>query len=62
MANKNYKQLKAQLEEIIGWFEGDDLDLDEAVKKYAQAQTYIAELQACLDQAKLQVKQMKKAK
>ena len=39
MSEKNDKPLKdqlAQLDEIIGWFDQDDFDLDQALEKFDQ--------------------------
>lgn len=54
-ATSNYQQLRSELDELLAWFESDQLDLDQAVKKYERAMVLIAELEAYLKNAENQV-------
>ncbi len=49
MKDRTYQQIKAELEDILDWFEGSEIDLDEAVTKHAEAQKLLNELEAYLD-------------
>ncbi len=34
---KTYKSLRKQLDELLEWFEQEDIDIDEAIAKYKEA-------------------------
>ena len=53
--------MQAQLDQIIEWFESDQVDIDEAVDKFKQGQKLIAELNERIAKAELQIKKIKKA-
>lgn len=55
---KTYKQLSAELAEIIDWFEGEEVDLDEALEKYEQAARLMAELEQYLKTAENKVRRI----
>ena len=55
---KTYGQLLAQLQEIIDWFESEDVDLDEAVKNYKRASELIDELERYLKTAENKIKKV----
>lgn len=48
---KSYKQLRQDLDELLSWFENDDLDVDEAINKYEQAKKLAKELHKYLQDA-----------
>ncbi len=48
---KSYQKLSPHLDEIINWFESDDVNLDEAIVKYEQAIKLINELEKYLKAA-----------
>jgi exodeoxyribonuclease VII small subunit len=56
---KTYQQLAEELAEIIAWFEGGDVDLDQALAKYQQAVKLIAEMEDYLKTAQNQLKKIK---
>ncbi|QQS65004.1 exodeoxyribonuclease VII small subunit [Candidatus Saccharibacteria bacterium] len=58
---KSFSELQAQLDQIIEWFESDQVDIDEAVDKFKQGQKLIAELNERIAKAELQIKKIKKA-
>ena len=58
-ATKTYQQLKAELEEVLAWFEQDDIDVDMALEKHDQAEKLIAELQKYLDETEQKIKKIK---
>ncbi len=45
---QSYSDLKKRLDEIIFWFEQDEIDLDEALIKYQEAQKLIEQIEAYL--------------
>jgi exonuclease VII small subunit len=47
-----YRDLKAKLEELMSWFNGEDLDVDEAMAKHAEAEMLIVQLEAYLNSSK----------
>ncbi len=55
---KTYKQLSAELDAILAWFESDDVELDAAIAKYEQALALISQLETELKTAKNQVKKI----
>ncbi|MFO0882201.1 MAG: exodeoxyribonuclease VII small subunit [Candidatus Saccharimonadales bacterium] len=60
----NYTQKRAELDELLAWFERGDVSVDEAIDKYQQAEKLLAELEAYLadTQAKVEVLTKKYAK
>ena len=53
-------QLQTELDELILWFESDQVDLDEAVKKYQRGTELVAELQKRLKTAENVIKKITK--
>lgn len=49
---KSFQQKMAELDEILAWFESDEVSLDDAVEKYEQAKKLSAELEKELTEAK----------
>ena len=48
----NYSQKKAELDEIVQWFNRDDIDFEQAQAKYVKAKGIIDELNLYLDNSK----------
>lgn len=61
MSNKNYKQLRQELDEIVAELESDSLDIDDAVSYYQKAQELIAETEKYLNDTKAKIKKIDKA-
>jgi exodeoxyribonuclease VII small subunit len=56
--NKTYAQLSAELNEIMEWFEGEEVDLDEALAKYQQAAKLIEQMEKQLKTAANKIKKL----
>ena len=56
MANFNYAGKKEQLDEIVSWFNQEDIDFDEASEKFALAQKLIAEIDKYLSDKSAELK------
>ena len=56
--SKNYKQLSEQLAKILDWFEGDQVELDQAIAKYQEASKIIAEMESYLKTAQNKVRKI----
>lgn len=58
MVNKSfdYRQARADLDEILAWFESSDVAVDEAIDKYKQAEKILAELEEYLADTQAQIK------
>lgn len=50
--------MNAELAKIIEWFEGDKIDLDQAIVKYEQALKLIAEIETYLKSAENKIKKI----
>lgn len=55
---KTYLLLRKQLDELLNWFDQEDLDVDQAIAKYEQAIKLTRELEAYLKQAENSVKKL----
>ncbi len=55
---KNYKQLRAELDELMGWFDQDDIDVDKAIDKYKQAIELAKELETYLKNAENKISKL----
>lgn len=53
----NYVKARAELDELMAWFESGDVSVDEAIEKYKQAEKILVELEGYLadTQAKIEV-------
>jgi exodeoxyribonuclease VII small subunit len=56
----NYQKLNNELDEILLSLQADDLDIDEAIKKYERGMEIIKQLQAYLKEAGNKVTKIKK--
>ena len=54
----NFKKAFAELEEITSWFESDDTDLEEGLKKYERAVELSKTIRERLEKAELEIKQI----
>ena len=59
MAKKefDYKKSRAELDELLAWFENGDVSIDEAIAKYQRAEELLQELESYLSdtQAKIEL-------
>ena len=55
---EDYKTLKAKLDEELAWFDGDNLDVDEAIAHYERALKLTKELEAYLKKAENKIKKL----
>lgn len=53
----DYKKKRAELDELLAWFDQGEVSVDEAISKYQQAEKLLAELESYLaaTQAKIEV-------
>jgi exodeoxyribonuclease VII small subunit len=54
----NYKQMADELARLVEWFEGDSVNLDEAVDKYEQAMALLKRMEEYLAAADNKVKKI----
>ena len=59
--DKSTIELQAELDELLLWFESDQIDIDEAVKKYEHGLKLVSDLQARLKSAENTIKKISKA-
>ena len=57
--NTSYKELRDKLDALMEWFEGSDLDVDEALSKHAEAEKVIAELEEYLRDTEQKIKKIR---
>ncbi|PJE65055.1 exodeoxyribonuclease VII small subunit [Candidatus Saccharibacteria bacterium CG10_big_fil_rev_8_21_14_0_10_47_8] len=50
-SKKNYRQLSAELSEVLDWFDSEEVDLDEAIVKYQEAMKLIEQMEIYLKTA-----------
>lgn len=58
--NKTIKQKNEELSKLIEWFNGTDIDLEEALKKYKEAEELAADIEKDLLSMKNQIQVIKK--
>ena len=56
--SKTYREMSEELDNILTWFESGDVDLDEAVKKYEQAQKLLDEMEKYLKTAENKIRKI----
>jgi exodeoxyribonuclease VII small subunit len=60
MSDKTIKQNLAQLEELVEWFGGDDIDIEAAVGKYEAGAKLAAAIKAQLESEKNRISVLSK--
>jgi exodeoxyribonuclease VII small subunit len=60
MAQFDYLKAKNELNEILNWFESDDISLDEALTKYQNAEIIIKNIESYLKTTKLKIDKITK--
>jgi exodeoxyribonuclease VII small subunit len=53
---KNYRQMSADLADILTWFEQESIDIDEALSKYEKASRLLDEMEVYLKTAENKIK------
>lgn len=53
----NYQKTRAELDELLVWFESSDISVDEAIQKFQRAEKLLGDLEAYLSdtQAKIEL-------
>ena len=61
MATKTYQQLQTELDEVMNWFNdaSQELDVDEAIKRYQQGTELIKQLEKQLKLAENKITKVK---
>ncbi len=59
-ANKTIKEKLAQLDELVAWFEQDDIDIEQALKQFESAEALSEEIEKELTTAKNKIEIIKK--
>jgi exodeoxyribonuclease VII small subunit len=57
-SKRNYQNMSDELAKIIDWFEGDQVNLDQAIIKYEQALKLIAKIERYLRTAENKIKKI----
>ena len=55
---KTYQAMADELAQLVEWFEGDQVNLDEAVAKYEQAMRLLGDMEAHLKSAQNKVEKI----
>ncbi len=58
--NNTIKEKLAELDELVAWFEQDDIEIDQAIKKFDDAEKLAAEIGDELQSAKNKIEVIKK--
>jgi exonuclease VII small subunit len=53
--HKSYSQLKVELEDILRWFESTEVDVDQALEKYSEAEKLLSQMQIYLNEKELYI-------
>jgi exodeoxyribonuclease VII small subunit len=56
--DKDYQQMADELDGLIAWFEGDEVNLDESLVKYEQAMKLLNDMEAYLKTAENKIKKI----
>lgn len=58
--SKSIKQKLAELDKLVAWFEQDDIEIEQALKKFEEAEKLAAEISDELQTAKNKIEIIKK--
>jgi exodeoxyribonuclease VII small subunit len=56
----NFAKSYADLQELVAWFERDDIDLEEAIKKFEEGNRLVKELKAQIATMENKIKDLNK--
>lgn len=57
-SHKSYRELSDELSKLMEWFEGGDVNLEEAIENYQKAIKLIGELEGYLKTAENEIKKI----
>lgn len=57
----NFSKSYADLQKIVEWFEGDEVDLEEGIKKFEDGLVIVKELKEYLNKMENKIKYLKKS-
>jgi exodeoxyribonuclease VII small subunit len=55
MKQFNYTKARQELDELLAWFESEEVNIETALKKYEEAEALIKQIEAYLSDKKAQV-------
>ena len=55
----SYQEMLRQLDDLLAWFQADDVDLDEAIGKYEQGMDLVAQLELHLKKSENKIEKIK---
>ena len=58
--DKTLKELMAEFEQVVGWFDSDELDIEDAAKKFEEGAELAELIKARLEEAKNEIEIVKK--
>lgn len=58
--NMNFTKSYADLQKIVEWFERDDLDVEEGIKKFEEGMVLVKELKTYLQSMEVRIVELKK--
>lgn len=58
--DKTLKELMAEFEQVVGWFDSDELDIEDATKKFEEGAELAELIKARLEEAKNEIEIVKK--
>lgn len=56
---KDYRSLRRELDEVVAKLQGDDIDIEDAIKLHARGQELIKQLEDYIKQAENSIKKIK---
>lgn len=57
----DYQKARAELDELLAWFESDKVSIDEAISKYERAEALITEIEKYLNDTKAKIEVITKS-
>jgi exodeoxyribonuclease VII small subunit len=57
-SNRSYREMAERLDQIMLWFDSEDIDVDTAVKKYQEASELLDEMEKYLKTAENKIKKI----
>lgn len=57
--NFNFKQSYAELQKIVEWFEREDIDLEEGIKKFEEGSKLVKDLKQHLEAVENKISELK---